>query len=442
MTKRTLPKVVIVGRTNVGKSTLFNRLSVDVKSLTLDQEGVTRDVIKDIVSWQGTSFELIDTGGISLKKTQDPILQEARKRALDILENASLILFVCDGKAGMVAEDRDLAKMLHKIGKKVVLVVNKIDVSDVEEQLHEFNQLGFHHTLSISAQHGKGIADLLETIVNEIEGKSGEQEDIEPEYRVVLLGKPNVGKSSLMNLLLKQERSIVADVAGTTREPISEHVHFYKAAIQFTDTPGVRKKRSVTDQLEGMMVKSALGALKDADIVLLLVDATAGRVSDQELKLIFYAFQDQHKALVVLFNKQDITDEYAQETMNFNLESYEYLMKKIERLDISCKTGKNVGRIIPLVEKIWERHSQRFSDDELTVLFKEALMSKPLFRKTQPLMLYGVKQVKTAPITLAIRVNQPSWFGSSQLAFFEGVMRRTYNLKGVPIRFLVRKRRK
>ena len=440
MNKVNLPTVVIIGRTNIGKSTLFNRLSVDVKSLVLDQEGVTRDFLKDIVCWQDKCFELIDTGGIHLRKTQDPLLEATRQRALGQIREADIILFMCDGKVGILPEDRELSKFLHKLGKTIFLVVNKVDAHVSKEYEHEFQQLGHKYIYPLSAQHGTGIVELLEKIVNTLATQPLIKKIPALQCRVVILGKPNVGKSSLMNMLIKQERAIVTDVPGTTREAISERIQFYKAVIQLTDTPGIRKKRAVTEPLENLMVKSAFSALKDADIVLLVVDATEGKISDQELKLMFYAFGQKYKAIILLFNKQDIIDEYAQETLKLNLEQYDYFIKKIVRLDISCKTSKNVGRILSLIEKVWGRYSQTFSDEELTQLLKEALQKKPLYRQEQMLHVYSARQIKTAPITILLRVNKPKFFESSQLAFFERILRGAYELRGVPIRFVIRKK--
>ncbi len=439
--KITLPMVVIVGRTNVGKSTLFNRLSVDVKSLTLEYEGVTRDFLKDTVCWQDSCFELIDTGGISLRKTDDSIMHEARQRALALLQQADLILFVCDGKVGVVPEDREIAKLLHKAGKKTFLVVNKIDTVAAQERVYEFERLGFKLVLPLSAQHGTGIADLLEGIVNVLPAKK-EVEEVEPQCRVVILGKPNVGKSSLMNLLVKQERAIVADIPGTTREAITERVRFYQEDIQITDTPGLRRKRAVTEPIELLMTRSALRTVNDTDLVLLVLDATQGKIADQELKLAFYAFEKKHKALIMLFNKEDLLDEQTKTDFEFSLEEYDFFIKNINHMYISCETEKNVGRVMPLVQKVWQRYSQSFSDEEITLLFKEALQRKPLYRAQHLLNVYSARQVRVAPITILLRVNYPQWFGPSQLGFFENILRRAYNLKSVPIKFVVRKRGK
>lgn len=433
-----LPRVVIVGRMNVGKSTIFNRLSVDVKSMTLDYEGVTRDFIKDVIEWQNHSFELVDTGGISLRKTQDNILQQVRQKALDLLKTADLLLMVVDGSVGVVAEDREIAGVCHTAGKKTILVVNKTDTPDYEEHKYEFQKLGAAAIVPVSAIHNRGTGDLLEEIVKQLPAQASRQSD-DTAYKVVLLGKPNVGKSSLMNKLLAQERSIVADIPGTTREAVSENVQFYQEDIELTDTAGVRKKSSVNDTIETLMVKSSFRALEHANIVLLLVDASSGTLSDQELKLAFYAFE-HFKALIILFNKQDLVTDESKLDMATRMDYYQHFIDKVEHLSISCKTDRNIGKILPLVKKVWERYKQKFSDDELTILFKQALVRRPLYHTGKQLNVFKVRQVATVPISLVLVVNEPDWFGPSQLSFFDHVLREAYDLKSVPVKMMVRKR--
>jgi len=439
MKKIKLPQVVIVGRTNVGKSTLFNRLSENVKAIAMDREGVTRDFIKDVISWQDKQFELVDTGGISLRRTQDPLLSQSRAVALSMIESADIILFVVDGESGLVTEDREIAKLLHKHGKTVFLVINKADIKAIAENIYDFEGLGFSKSCFISAAHGKNIVDLLELIVSHLSPAT--MIDVEePAYKVMLLGKPNVGKSSLMNLLLQKERAIVSPEAGTTREALTERVTFYQEDIQLSDTPGVRRMRSVTEPLEGMMVQSTMQALKGSDIVLLLVDASAEAVVDQELKLAFYAFDSQYKALMILFNKSDLVEEGTKVRFDQALSEYDFLLKKIVTLNISCKTGKNVGRILPTVQELWERHSREFNQNELTQLFKEASVRRPLYHNKNLLMFYSAHQIDKAPITIVLHVNVPMWFGQSQLAYYEKVLRQKYDLRGAPIKFIVRSR--
>jgi GTPase len=439
MKKIKIPQVVIVGRTNVGKSTLFNRLSDNIKAIALDLEGVTRDFLRDTIEWQGRSFEIIDTGGISLRKTQDSILAQTRAIAVSMIESADIVLFVVDGNVGLVTEDREIAQLLHKHGKTVLLVVNKIDTKKSAENMYEFEGLGFTAQCFISAAHGKNSADLLELIVAHLP-KPMLVEVEEPAYKVMLLGKPNVGKSSLMNLLLQKDRSIVSDQPGTTREALTERVSFYQEDIQLADTPGVRRMRSVTEPLEGMMVQSTMQALKGSDIVLLLIDGSAPAVVDQELKLAFYAFDSQYKALMILFNKADLIDEGTKVRFDHALSEYDFLLKKIVTLSISCKTGKNVGKILPVVKELWERHSRQFNQNELTQLFKEASVRRPLYHNKELLMFFSAHQVSSAPITIVLHVNMPLWFGASQLAYYEKVLRQKYDLRGVPIKFIVRSR--
>ena len=439
MKKIKIPQVVIVGRTNVGKSTLFNRLSDNIKAIALDLEGVTRDFLRDTISWQGKSFELIDTGGISLRKTQDAILSQARAIALSMIESADVILFVVDGKAGLVTEDREITRLLHKVGKPVLLVINKVDIKEVNDQLYEFESLGIPNICPISASHGKNIADLLELIVAHLPAPMM-VEGVEPAYKVMLLGKPNVGKSSLMNLLLQRERSIVSPEPGTTREALIERVTFYQEDIQLADTPGVRRMRSVTEPLEGMMVQSTMQALKGADIVLLLIDGSAQAVVDQELKLAFYSFDSQYKALMILFNKADLVDESTKVQFDHALSEYDFLLKKVVTLSISCKSGKNIGKILPAVKELWDRYSHQFNQNELTQLFKEASVRRPLYHNKQLLIFYSAHQISTAPITIVLHVNKPMFFGQSQLAYYENTLRQKYDLRGVPVKFIVRSR--
>jgi len=433
-----LPRVVLVGRTNVGKSTLFNRLSTEVKSITMDQEGVTRDFMKDIVCWNSACFELVDTGGIQVRKEKDLIEEHISDIAKDQLQKADVILFVTDGTVGVLQDEVQFAKMLHKLEKPVMVLVNKADVKEVEDRIYEFDRLGFSSVRPISAQHGTAVADVLDEVVELLPKKVAEPE-IERPLRVALIGKPNVGKSSLLNALIKEERALVADMPGTTREAITEKVSFYQQDIAISDTPGVRRKRGVTEDLERLMVSRSFKALKDADIVLLVVDASQGKLSDQELKLAFYAFE-HNKALIILFNKYDLVDEHIQRELDFNLIPYEHLFKKVLTYNISCKTGKNVGKLLSVVKKVGDRYTQTFSNDELTALFKQSLVRRQLFHQGNPLIVYRVKQVRTAPITLVLYANEPDWFGPSQLAYFDGVMRKQYDLVGVPINFIVRKR--
>ena len=434
----TLPRVVIVGRTNVGKSTLFNRLSVNAKSMTFDFHGVTRDFIKDVVEWKNRRFELIDTGGISLRKSQDEIQEQVRQRAVAMMEQADVLLFVCDGTVGLTSEDQEIAKTIRKANKKIILVINKADNTATQEHEHEFQRLGFEPILFMSAIHGTGISDLLDTMCSLMPETVAAKDEENVGPKIVILGKPNVGKSSLMNLLVQEERAIVSPVAGTTREAVTEKISFYHQDLILTDTPGVRRKRSIDEKLETMMVKSAFRAVEDADVVMLLIDASSRAIADQELKLAFYVFE-HYKSLVILFNKEDLSDEDIKKDMDFSLSVYNYFLKKVPQLYISAKTGKNIGKVLPLVKQVYERANQQFSDDEITLLFKEAIKHKPLYHQSMVINVKRARQIATNPVTIVIISETPEWFGPTQLGFFDNVLRSKYDLQGVPIKFLTRK---
>jgi GTP-binding protein len=435
--KKKLPKVVIVGRANVGKSTLFNRLSENVKSLIFDHPGVTRDFITDVIEWQDRYFELVDTGGIDLPS--DRLSQSIKERVHGLLHEASIILFIVDGKEGVVSYDQSVAEKLKKYAEKVVLVVNKTDAKKAQENVYDFYELPHERLVPVSAEHGTGISELFETIIDLLPDTQKMGED-DPAYRVVFLGRPNVGKSSLMNTLLKQDRMLISDEPGTTREALSERITFYHEQLEFTDTPGIRRQRSVEAGLERLMVKSSFQAMKNANFVVLLLDVQEGRIVDQELKLAFYAFAEQHKGLIILVNKVDVMTAEQEERLDHSFERYEHLIAKVPTLRISCKTGKNIGKVVPLINTVSQRYYQQLPEDELEQIFKRALDKHPLVRNRQHLLVRKVKQLATGPITIGLQVNFPEWFGPTQLAFFENIMRKTYDLVGVPVRFVVKKR--
>jgi GTP-binding protein len=433
------PNVVIVGRTNVGKSTLFNRIAQQTRSIVLEKEGITRDYLEETIFWENKPFNIIDTGGISLKKQEDSILEKVRQNVLNVVEKSALILFVCDGKNGLTQEDMHLAKILHKTKKPLVLIINKADNKKaIEEHMHDFYALGIKDILCISAIHGQGVLDLLEKI-HEIIPQSTEDQVVEkPSYKVVIIGKPNVGKSSLMNILVKQERSIVSELAGTTREAISENLYFLENLVQITDTAGVRKKRKIKETVETLMVKSSLHAIREADIIILIVNAAEHHLSDQELKLLFYTVENK-KSIIIACNKTDLITEDQRKFLEHNLKEYDFILKKIPIIWISCKTKKNVDKVFREISKIQTRLAQTFDSLEVDELLKGYFVQKPMFHKTQPLLLKSVSVLEGKIPTFVLKVNFPQWFGNTQLGFIENVLRKHYNLKGCPIKFIIKK---
>lgn len=427
-------KVVLVGRTNVGKSSLFNRIAPKVRSLAFDQEGVTRDMLTDIITWNNLSFELVDTGGIDLYHQTDAMTTVVTDRIATVLDQASLFLMVVDVKTGITEQDIKIARKLHSLHKPTILLINKVDSVHQEEGIHDFYQLGFEHLFGVSAEHGRTIADVLDVIVKELKPVAPTVKVVsdEPEFRVALLGRPNAGKSSLMNQLLKQEFSIVSPIAGTTREAIRKRIAFNKNVIELIDTAGVRKKSSVDTELESMMVTNALQAAKRAHIVLLVMDLLEPELTAQELKLASYAF-DNGSAVIVLFNKQDLLTDHSKTQHDSSLEQYQHMLKKFETLTISCKTGKNIGKVLPLVQEVWDKFQLKFTDRYLTELFVSAISKTPLFKNGTQIYLHKARQIGHAPLRIELVLRNIVIFEDSHRAFFENVLRKAVDLKGVPI---------
>ena len=437
-----MPKVVIVGRTNVGKSSLFNRIAPNVQSLVFDQEGVTRDYLSDTIEWNGVRFNLFDTGGIDLCKSTDAITCLVTAKVQKMLEEATLLLFVVDRKTGITDQDLKICKILRSIRKPVFVLVNKVDTHLQEDEVFEFARLGFEELLPVSAVHGLGVADMLDKVTSFITKSKQDLPSVEEEaeFKVAFLGRPNAGKSSLINLLVQQDFSIVSDIAGTTREALRKKIAFNKKVIELIDTAGVRKKGSIDDKLESMMATNALQISKRAHIVLLLIDVKEPHLTAQELKLTSYAF-DNGSAVIVLFNKTDLLDEEKKTSLEYSLEKYEYFLKKLETVHISCKTGKNVNKILPLVQKVWDRFSMRISESRLTDIFMEALQKAPLYKIGKRLDFYGARQVGGAPMRIELTVRNKELFEDHHLAFFENVLRKKENLKSVPIFFYLKAKR-
>jgi GTPase len=440
-----LKKVTLVGRMNVGKSTLFNRLTRTkvrrIKSMVLDYDGVTRDLISQEVTWKDNTFELVDSGGITLVKQTDILQEEVRKKALASVETSDVVVFMCDGLVGVTEHDRQLARHLHKQGIPTILAVNKMEKSEDINIQYEFAGLGFDHVYMISALKGIGVKELLATIVglfpDNIKGQATESE----KYRLVMLGKPNVGKSSLMNKLVGDERSIVSDIEGTTRETVEHKISIETGTFMIADTAGLRRQKSVKGEIEPLMVKSTLKTVENSDVVLLLIDGTEARLVDQELKLAFWTFTKKHKSLILLVNKDDVCDVAARASFDYEASAYKFLLKKVPLMRISCKSGKNINKIMPLVEKLWERSTQEFTSEEMTLVVQEQLAKRPLFVQKHRLKLHWIEQESTAPLTFLAVVCNWRWWGDSQKGYLERILRTRYDLVGVPLVINFREKR-
>ena len=442
MSKKIQAQVVLAGRTNVGKSSLFNRMASTVESLTLDQPGVTRDLLHDVVAWNSTIFQLSDSGGITAQEPKDPMDKKVREKALEAIEHAAVVILVCDAQVGIINEDIELMRLFHRHNKNVVLAVNKVDTQNLQDMLYGFEKLGVPAIFYVSALHGRNIGDMLDYVTDQIkaQGLHGLEQE-ESNYRVVLLGKPNVGKSSLLNMLTNQDRSIVSEIEGTTREPIREQIHFYQKPIELIDTAGIRRKRSIDDTLETMMVKTSLEAVRKANVVLLLMSADEPYLSAQVLKLASYVFE-QGAALILLLNKSDLLDDSKTLMFKESLEEYKFFTDKLEYLIISCKDGKNVGKILPLVQKVWEANSLKITQEVLSQTILNALMRRPLYKNQQQLRCFGARQAGYAPLRIELNVENILLWDPSHLNYLENVLRKEYNLKSVPVLFTLKQKQK
>jgi GTP-binding protein len=347
---------------------------------------------------------------------------------------------VLDGTTGITPDDYMLISRLRNFNKPIVIAVNKSDVKDSEYTMHEAAGLGFKEIVMVSGAHSRGIEDLLEVIVSYCSTAQVEYEQ-DNNIKITLLGKPNVGKSSLLNLLSGNQRAVVSDIAGTTREAVRDDIVFYNQNIEVADTAGVRRSRSIDEELEHMMVGNTFDTVKNSHIVLLVLDASAGDLVDQELKLAHYVFDDLYKSLIVVWNKVDLVDSSDINEYIDNIEArYEYFFRKVLSIRISCKTEKNVGKIMPLVMKAWEKYTMQFDGYTIFNLFKSRLTKTPLMHKKNIILLKNIHQVNSKPLTMYLEVNECMWIDAAERAFFENILRAEYDLKGVPVKWVVRKK--
>ncbi len=434
------PVVCLVGRTNVGKSALFNRIAQQkVKSLVFDKEHVTRDYIESTVTYQNKKFLFVDTGGLFMKESEDPLDELAKAKALGIVENAHLLAFVCDAKVGLLEQDRQLLRMLRKFDKKMVLIVNKVDNQILELEASEFLKLGLDPIFCTSAVHGSGLNAFLDYVVSTIPYQSTVSSEDETEtavdemlFKVAIIGKPNVGKSSLLNLLSQRDRAIVSDVEGTTREAISVVVGFNHQLIELTDTPGMRRQSSVNESLEKLMVKSALASIRTSDISILMIDGTAGGFCNQELKLLSYALECK-KAVIVIINKVDLMTDHHKVQLTYDLEDYKFLFKKVPLVKVSCLDKSGIGKVRANLNAVWERCRKWIDTDEATTLIKNALTRRPLYKQKTLLKVFKMRFVKAKVPTFQVYVNHPKLFGEVELGCIENILRANYNLTGCPL---------
>lgn len=435
------PLVAIVGRPNVGKSTLFNRLIGRRVSIVEDTPGVTRDRIYGDAEWLDYAFTLIDTGGIE-PESEDIIAVQMRRQAELAIETSDVIIFIVDGREGMTSADEEVAEMLRRSSKPVVLAVNKVDAQKFEESKYEFYALGLGEPVTISGAQGLGLGDLLDEVVRDFPKASEEEE--RKRINIAVAGKPNVGKSSLVNALLGEERTIVSNVPGTTRDSIDSD--FTKNGTDYTlvDTAGIRRKRSIEDEsIERYSVIRSLAAIRRADVVLIVCDAEQG-LSEQDVRIAGYA-HEEGKPSVLIVNKWDLIEKDTG-TMNefkHKLEADLAFMSYVPMLFISAKTGQRVNKVLDLVNDVFEQASRRITTGVLNDILNEAVsVTEPPSDKGRRLRLYYATQVAICPPTFVIFVNDEKIVHFSYERYLENYFRKSFGLTGTPIRLLFRQKKR
>ncbi|MCX0387333.1 ribosome biogenesis GTPase Der [Clostridium perfringens] len=434
------PIVAMVGRPNVGKSTLFNKLAGKRISIVQDTPGVTRDRVYAESEWLNRKFTMIDTGGIE-PESSDIIVKQMRRQAQIAIEMADVIVFVVDGKEGLTAADQEVAQMLRKSKKPVVLVVNKIDRLALEENSYEFYNLGIGDPITISASQGLGLGDMLDEVVKYFNDPSEDEED--DEYiRIAMIGKPNVGKSSLINRLLGEERVIVSNVPGTTRDSIDSYLETEDGKFILVDTAGLRRKSKVKEEIERYSVIRTYAAIEKADVAILVIDAEQG-ITEQDEKIIGYA-HEMNKAIMVVVNKWDLIEKDDKTLSNYQKELQQKLkfMPYAKYLFISALTGQRVHKILSTAKYCYDNYSKRVSTGLLNdVISKAVLMKEPPVVALKRLKIYYATQVATKPPKFVFFVNDPNLLHFSYGRYLENQLRESFDFDGTGIEIEYRARK-
>lgn len=438
--KSTRPIVAVVGRPNVGKSTLFNALAGERISIVEDTPGITRDRIYADVTWLDKTFTLIDTGGIE-PDSSDVILSQMREQAQIAIDTADVIIFLVDVKQGLTDADSKVADMLRRSRKPVVLVVNKVDSFDkYMADVYEFYNLGIGDPRPISAANKMGLGDMLEEVAACFPDCPDEEED-DDRPRVAIVGKPNVGKSSLINKLLGENRLIVSDIAGTTRDAVDTELTYKDKEYVFIDTAGLRRKNKVKENLERYMIVRTVSAVERADVVVLVIDAVEG-VTEQDAKIAGIA-HDRGKAVIIAVNKWDAVEKddktiYRVTEKVRNTLSY---MPYAEILFVSALTGQRLNKLFETIDIVSENHAMRVATGVLNEILAEAVaMHQPPSDKGKRLRLYYITQVSVKPPTFVIFVNDKKLMHFSYTRYIENQIRETFGFKGTPLKFIIRER--
>ncbi|MFP7477345.1 ribosome biogenesis GTPase Der [Terribacillus saccharophilus] len=430
--------VAIVGRPNVGKSTIFNRLAGERISIVEDTPGVTRDRIYTEAEWLNQPFNIIDTGGIEIGDA--PFLVEIREQAELAIAEADVIIFMVNGREGITGADEEVAKILFRSNKPVVLAVNKVDNPEMRDQIYEFYSLGFGEPFPISGTHGLGLGDLLDATVQHFPERAEMQED-EETIHFSLIGRPNVGKSSLVNALLNQERVIVSDVAGTTRDAVDSTFTREGQDFVIIDTAGMRKRGKVYETTEKYSILRALKAIERSDVVLVLINAEEG-IIEQDKKIAGYA-HDAGKAIVIVVNKWDTveSDEKKMKEFTDEIRAHFLYLDYAPIVFLSAKTKKRIHTLLPAILTASENHAKRIQTNVLNDVIMDALAMNPApTYKGQRLKVLYATQVAVKPPAFAVFVNDPELMHFSYVRFLENRIREAFGFTGTPIKIFPRRR--
>jgi len=436
------PVVAIVGRPNVGKSAFFNYIAGQRISIVEDTPGVTRDRIYTTSDWRGRQFTIIDTGGIEPKGNSE-ILKQMQIQAQIAIDTADVIILLVNIKDGMTSADKDVADILYRSGKKVVVAVNKVDqVGDVPNEFYEFYNLGLGEIFPISSLHGLGIGDLLDEVYNNFPEAIEEEED-ENLVKVAIIGKPNAGKSSLINNILREDRVIVSNIPGTTRDAIDSTVSRNGKKYIFIDTAGVRRRSKVYDKIEKYSVLRAWSAIERADVCILLIDALDG-VTEQDTKIAGYA-HEAGKGFIIAINKWDLIKKDNKSYKKYTEEARRKLIFMLYApiTTISAKTGKRVEDVFQMIDDVYESCTKRVSTGVLNDVLNEAVaMVQPPADRGRRLKIYYMTQAAIKPPTFVLFINNKKLFHFSYKRYLFNQIREAFGFGGTPIRFIIKEKEK
>ncbi|EPY07696.1 GTP-binding protein Der [Paenibacillus sp. E194] len=433
------PIVAIVGRPNVGKSTIFNRIIGDRLAIVEDKPGVTRDRIYGTGEWIGKPFNIIDTGGIEVYG-EDEMLRSIRVQAELAIEEADVIVFMCEAKSGVTQADEEVAQMLFRSGKPIVLAVNKVDNMSRMDDIYEFYSLGFGDPVPISGSHGTGIGDLLDEVVNNLPDLSDEEYD-EDVIKVALIGRPNVGKSSLVNAILGEERVIVSDVAGTTRDAIDTPFEKDDQRFVLIDTAGMRKRGKVYETTEKYSVMRSMKAIERADVVLVVINGEEG-IIEQDKHIAGYA-HEAGKAVLFVVNKWDIVnkDDKTMQQFETKIRDHFLFMTYAPIVFLSAKTKQRLHKLLPVVQHVAQQHAKRIPTHLLNDVVTDAVAyNPPPTDKGRRLRINYATQVAVKPPTIVVFVNDPELMHFSYERYLDNRIRAAFDFEGTPIRIFTRRK--